>query len=616
VCRLWQVLARDMFELAADGGEWLTPDGLKEMMRWFSLQLEQHQLSNVLSDVKHQCIGMDDFADEFEMLKESEPAEESDGVSKPKTPCINVRMFFWLIEKSKKTAYATASYREAFKVLDPDGDGELTREELQRGMELVNLDLSDADADRMLAYADDCVASLMARDRQDADQAMNVQDGKVMQDEFLTFMGQANRFILAGDNDTAEVRSHWLEVRSLLLVIHTMYELWQKALLIYDEEYMEQWDPFSASRRCFYNPNSPGRQAWDAVMLPLMLIIAVTVPYRIGFDIEVEVNSVGFWIDAGIDLYFIVDIFVNFRTAFFNDRGVIVTSSKAIAKRYLKTWFLVDFVSCVPISYVLLLVKELEQSDEQSGGSQLKVAKILRLIRLGKNLARIARLKKLKSIIANYEDYLEPILTSLNLLKLFLLLLFMGHVMACFWYAVGREDQVLRDGQIIRGWVAKEGWGPPVTKYTRYVAAYYYALTDFAVEIGQTNLERIYGLFQHLVYETFFGFLVGTFATIVMSGRVSEQLKQQKLQAVREFARIQKVPMKGRKQIRSFYDIMYRHNTVFNEAELLNDLPECVRRTLTHTIHRNFCVDFSFFRGFQEVREVATLVLLSSSACA
>ena len=27
-----------------------------------------------------------------------------------------------------------------------------------------------------------------------------------------------------------------------MLGIHSMHELWEKALLLYDEEYMEQWD--------------------------------------------------------------------------------------------------------------------------------------------------------------------------------------------------------------------------------------------------------------------------------------------------------------------------------------------------------------------------------------
>jgi hypothetical protein len=54
----------------------------------------------------------------------------------------------------------------------------------------------------------------------------------------------------------------------------------------------------------------------------------------------------------------------------------------------------------------------------------------------------------------------------------------------------------------------------------------------------------MYALFQHLVYEAFFGYLIGTMATIVMAGRVSEQMKAEKLQAVRDVTRMSKVPLK------------------------------------------------------------------------
>eukprot|EP01048_Picozoa_sp_COSAG05_P006635 COSAG05_NODE_440_length_9809_cov_10.743769_4_plen_349_part_00 len=47
-------LALDIFHLATDGAKFLTPEGLKELMRWFSLSLEDHQLKNVLIDIKHE----------------------------------------------------------------------------------------------------------------------------------------------------------------------------------------------------------------------------------------------------------------------------------------------------------------------------------------------------------------------------------------------------------------------------------------------------------------------------------------------------------------------------------------------------------------------------------
>ena len=98
---------------------------------------------------------------------------------------------------------------------------------------------------------------------------------------------------------------------------------------------------------------------------------------------------------------------------------------------------------------------------------------------------------------------------------------------------MGVEDNILADGQVIQGWVGKENWGPEVDDGTRYLASYFYSITDFVGELGQTNPERIYGLISHLMYETFFGFLVGTFATIVMSGRVSDQKKAEKLQGTK-----------------------------------------------------------------------------------
>ena len=64
---------------------------------------------------------------------------------------------------------------------------------------------------------------------------------------------------------------------------------------------------------------------------------------------------------------------------------------------------------------------------------------------------------------------------------------------------------------------------------TKYITSFVYCLTDFVSEISYTQPEKIYAVFQHLVYEAFFGYLVGTMATIVMAGRIAEQMKEEKL---------------------------------------------------------------------------------------
>ena len=64
----------------------------------------------------------------------------------------------------KSTAFTPAAYREAFKVLDPDGDGELTTEELLRGLEIAGqTNVTEEEVGNMLVYADRCSAMVRAQ---------------------------------------------------------------------------------------------------------------------------------------------------------------------------------------------------------------------------------------------------------------------------------------------------------------------------------------------------------------------------------------------------------------------------------------------------------------------
>ena len=55
-----------------------------------------------------------------------------------------------------------------------------------------------------------------------------------------------------------------------------------------------------------------------------------------------------FLIDLFVDLFFFCDIIVNFRTTYIDKNDVLVTDTKKIATRYLRTYFIVDFVAAIP----------------------------------------------------------------------------------------------------------------------------------------------------------------------------------------------------------------------------------------------------------------------------
>ena len=181
------------------------------------------------------------------------------------------------------------------------------------------------------------------------------------------------------------------------------------------------------------------------LMIPIFAQIVIAVPYNIGFGIIVEPLSVEFWVDVAIDVYFLFDVFLNFRTAYYCDRNFhlsgsgLVTDRCKIATHYAKTWLIIDIVSCAPIAYVVLLIQyrdtgsvfseSPQASTVSQSNRQAKLVKILRLLRLVKNMAKVAKLKKLKQVLAAYEDCLGALTTSVTILKLLLVLLLLGHAM-------------------------------------------------------------------------------------------------------------------------------------------------------------------------------------------
>ena len=55
----------------------------------------------------------------------------------------------------------------------------------------------------------------------------------------------------------------------------------------------------------------------------------------------------------------IADIVLNFRTTFVNKKGEVVTGSRRIAKQYLFSWFVIDFIAAIPFD--LLYASELSK---------------------------------------------------------------------------------------------------------------------------------------------------------------------------------------------------------------------------------------------------------------
>lgn len=146
------------------------------------------------------------------------------------------------------------------------------------------------------------------------------------------------------------------------------------------------------------HPDSFFRQKWIMGVLLATLYCAVELPVDIAFYPGINVFTIKFLFDLLVDVFFVADIYVSFRTGYVED-GVIVMDSKAIKSRYMKSGFFADIVATLPLDVVQAFWAT-SQSSRKHGlvYAATRLGRIARLSRLLR-LARVARFFRYASFL-------------------------------------------------------------------------------------------------------------------------------------------------------------------------------------------------------------------------
>lgn len=141
---------------------------------------------------------------------------------------------------------------------------------------------------------------------------------------------------------------------------------------------------------------------WDLLMLLLMVGNLIILPVGITFFKDENTAS---WIIFNVvsDTLFMADLVLNFRTGIVKeDSTEILLDPQAIRRQYLKSWFLVDFVSSIPVDYIFLMVDLEARLDSEV----YRTARALRIVRFTKilSLLRLLRLSRLIRYIHQWEE--------------------------------------------------------------------------------------------------------------------------------------------------------------------------------------------------------------------
>jgi len=171
------------------------------------------------------------------------------------------------------------------------------------------------------------------------------------------------------------------------------------------------------------HPEANSKVTWDLLLLGMVIFFGFSVPYRLGFDIQLSPSEEMF--DVVSDILFLVDIVVNFRTAY-KDDGILITDFKMIATNYLSFWFPIDVLASFPIGWF----------TSGAGG----VNKLFKMLRLFKLFRMLRLLKLFPRLFQMLETSIKFNPSMIRFLRSFAIMFMMWHNIGCAYWFVAREE--------------------------------------------------------------------------------------------------------------------------------------------------------------------------------
>ncbi|XGW14599.1 hypothetical protein V3C99_000691 [Haemonchus contortus] len=345
---------------------------------------------------------------------------------------------------------------------------------------------------------------------------------------------------------------------------------------------------------------SPFKAVWDWIILLLVIYTAVFTPYVAAFllrELQDTSRKARFSepleiVDLIVDIMFIVDIIINFRTTYVNENDEVVSHPGKIAIHYFKGWFVIDMIAAVPFD--LLLVNT--NSDETTTLiGLLKTARLLRLVRVARKLDR-------------YSEYGAAVL--LLLMATFALI---AHWLACIWYAIGSAElphkrEITWLHQLSRHlnepYLSTNGTVPtggPSLK-SRYVTSLYFTLSTitsigFGNVSATTDSEKIFTIIMMILGSLMYASVFGNVSAIIQRLYSGTARYHTEMSRLREFIRFHQIPNPLRQRLEEYFQHAWSYTNGIDMNLVLKGFPDCLQADICLHLNRNLLNSCPAFAG-------------------
>ena len=362
----------------------------------------------------------------------------------------------------------------------------------------------------------------------------------------------------------------------------------------------------------YLEPNSLFLYILDAITLISSLIILFYLPIFLAKKLYFcrNLNDINTIIFYSIDIIYIFDLIINFYRAYYNFDEILIKKNILICLHYLKTWFIFDMISSIPV-YTILNSKESKCINKNNYYDNKLNNNGIHSIHYNVNLNNIHYIFLFLKVIKTFKIFkkniaMEKILSFFNendyfsrwgdvFSYTFYFFSFLN-ISSCIFIFIGRN--------IIESWIFLDGLETKSFIDIYIGAVYYFVMTVTTVGygdvIGKSIIEILFQVIMVIAGTCIYSWLISSISNYVKKINEKDLKYEEKIQLLEE------IKLNNPNFTEKLYNkisrlLTYRkyHEEEIEKSIILESLPNSLKHTLIIEMYKEYINGFSFFRGVE-----------------
>lgn len=320
---------------------------------------------------------------------------------------------------------------------------------------------------------------------------------------------------------------------------------------------------------------------WNIFILLFILCFILMISYRVVF--RVYYPDIFYWIMViifGFDLFinFFIDVRVKYK---------LLQTKEEIAKNYLKTYFIIDFLAFFPFGLLAYFydIREINSDYSQCVLSVLYLFPLLKLL-------------KIRRI---FDELQESLNFNPNVRRLIAL---------GFWFIIGVNF-------ISLGWCMIGASEEERSFFDQYIRAVYWCLTTIAT-IGygdyspdkDSNLQIIYTIIVQIIGVGVFGYIIGNISLMIANIDMARAEFMKKLESVNVSMQAKNLPADLQNKVRNYYYYLWETRRGIDTKNMFEELPHTLTIEISLYLNKDIITKVPIFKEANEIfiREIVQIL--------